>query len=82
MKEHITDKVFDNLKQAVKQLGGLINPWLWLAVLAVVYIGQTLTVQIFLWIMVIISGLVVWYPKIKKMIDNNRTSEYDGNTNS
>jgi len=82
MKEHITDKVFDNLKQAVKQLGGLINPWLWLAVLAVVYIGQTLTVQIFLWIMVIISGLVVWYPKIKKMIDNYRTSEYDGNTNS
>lgn len=69
--------MFDNLKQAIKQLGGLINPWLWLAVLAVVYIGQTITVQIFLWAMVAISGLVVWWPKVRKFIDKYRDSGHD-----
>ena len=80
--ENVTDKVFDNIKQAVKQLGGLINPWLWLAVLAVVYVGQTLTVQIFLWTMVVISGLVVWWPRIKKFIDKYRDSGYDNVSNN
>jgi len=63
--EQITDTVFERIRNTVKQFGGLINPWLWLAVLAVIYIGQTLAVQIFLWIMVIVSALVVWYPRLK-----------------
>ena len=79
----ITDKVFDHVKKAVKQFGGVINPWLWIAVLIVVYIGQTLTVQIFLWFMIVVSSLITWYPRIKKWVDNYREmNDINRNTNT
>ena len=56
----LVDRVFDAIKNSLKSLGGLLNPWLWVALLLIIFVGQTLAVQIFIWIALGISAYFSW----------------------
>lgn len=67
----ITDKIMDKLHSILNQMGGLINPWLWSAVLLVILIGQSWAVKIFVMLALGISVYFRWFHKPRNITSNN-----------
>jgi hypothetical protein len=57
----LTDKAFDAMNRAMRSIGGFLNPWVWIASLVIIYLGQMLAVQIFLWVALAISAYFTWF---------------------
>lgn len=69
--QSITDKIMAKLHSILNQMGGLINPWLWSAVLLVILIGQSWTVKIFVILALGISVYFQWFHKPRNSNSNN-----------
>lgn len=71
----ITDKILQKLQGILNSMGGLVNPWLWGAVLMIILIGQSWAVKIFVGLALGISIYFKWFHKSnpKTKVKSNET---------